>query len=212
MEILGPNGKKEIVGWDMTPPETQDFFKRLGKKVISFFGYSDRYQDEEAMLNIARGVLAEYSPGTWLLNAGATRGGIGAVYPVAKAMGFITTGIVSSQVLEDLEEISDAVDYVCIVRDNQWGGKLPGSNLLSPTSDSMVMCSDVLIGIGGGEISRDEMLAGETQGKLVRFYPAEISHESLTRRALRKGLPAPESFWGPAHEVFAAKRRDGGSR
>lgn len=209
---LGPKGKKEIVGWDMTPPETQDFFKGLRKKVISFFGYSDRYQDEEAMLNIAKGVLAEYSPGTWLLNAGATRGGIGAAYPIAKALGFITTGIVSSQVLQDLDEISEAVDYVCIVRDNQWGGKLSGSNLLSPTSQAMVACSDVLIGIGGGEISRDEMVAGEAQGKPVRFYPAEINHEHMIRRALSKGLPEPQSFRGAAHEVFAGKGHDGGSQ
>lgn len=212
MEILGPNGKKEIVGWDMIPSETQDFFKSLEKKVISFFGYSDSYQDEEAMLDIARNVLAEYSPGTWLLNAGATRGGIGAVYPIAKALGFITTGIVSSRVLADLDGISAAVDYVCIVRDNQWGGRLPGSNLLSPTSQAMVACSDVLIGIGGNEISRDEMLAGEAQGKPVRFYPAEINHESLTRRARSKGLPEPQSFRGAAHEVFADKGHHGGSR
>jgi hypothetical protein len=69
----------------------------------------------------------------------------------------------------------------------------------------MVMCSDVLIGIGGGEISRDEMLAGKAQGKPVYFYPAEISHEKMTQRALKQGLPKPESFWGAAHEAFMKK-------
>jgi hypothetical protein len=198
-------GKKEIIGRDMTPNETRVFFESIGKKVISFFGYSQDYENEPALLNAAKDVLAQYSPETALVNTGAARGGIGAVYPIAKAMGFITTGIVSSLFLEYLDEISNAVEYVCIIRDNQWGGKLPDSNTLSPTSRAMIMCSDVLIGIGGNEISRDEMLAGKQDGKPVHFYPAEVNHESMTRRALELGLPKPESFWGAAHEAFIGK-------
>jgi hypothetical protein len=204
---LEPTGKKEFIGRDMIPNETRVFFESLGKKVISFFGYSQGYENEPAMLNVAKDVLAQYSPETALVNTGAGRGGIGAVYPIAKTMGFITTGIVSSQFLEYLDEISNAVDYVCIIRDNQWGGKLPDSNMLSPTSRAMIMCSDVLIGIGGGEISRDEMLAGKEQGKPVHFYPAEVSHESMSRRALEWGLPKPESFWGAAHEAFMGRHK-----
>jgi len=202
---IEPSGKKVIIGRSMTPNETHVFFNSLGKKVISFFGYSDNYENEKAMLNIVKDVLSEYSPETSLVNAGATNSGIGAVYPIAKAMGFITTGVVSSLVIEYLDDISNAVDYVCIVRDNAWGGKLPNSNVLSPTSQAMIACSDVLIGIGGGEISRDEMVAGKGQGKPAYFYPAEISHERLTRRALEMGLPKPKSFWGAAHEVFTGK-------
>jgi len=199
---LEPSGKREVIGQGMTPYETRVFFKSLGKRVLCFFGYSEDYENQKAMQNTAKDVLARYSPETSLVNAGATRGGIGGVYPIAKQMGFLTTGIVSSVVLEHRDEISNAVDYVCIVSDTVWGGKLPESNILSPTSQAMVACSDVLIGIGGGEISRDEMVAGRKQGKPVYFFPAEISHERLISRALRMGLPEPESFWGAAHEVF----------
>ena len=196
-------GKREIIGEGMTPNETRVFFASLGKRILCFFGYSEDYQNPKAMHNIAKDVLAQYSPETSLVNAGATRGGIGGVYPIARAMGFLTTGIVSSLVIDYIDEISNAVDYVCIVSDTVWGGKLPNSNFLSPTSQAMVACSDVLIGIGGGEISRDEMVDGREQGKPVYFYPAEISHERMISRARRMGLPEPESFWGAAHEVFS---------
>ena len=69
----------------------------------------------------------------------------------------------------------------------------------------MVACTDILIGIGGGEIGRDELIAGREQGKPVRFYPAEMSHEYLIRRAQKLDLPSPISFLGAAHEVFADK-------
>jgi len=195
-----------VIGWGMTPVETQSFFKGLGKNVVTFFGYSGAgYQDKNGMLQIAETVLSEYSPKTSLINIGATKSGIGRVYPIAQSMGFITTGIVSSEALECLDEISAAVDHICFVKDEQWGGKLLNSNDLSPTSGAMVACTDILIGIGGGEIGRDELIAGREQGKPVRFYPAEMSHEYLIRRAQKLDLPSPISFLGAAHEVFADK-------
>jgi hypothetical protein len=204
-KLQGSKGENRIVGLQMTPEETQAFFRSLGKKVVTFFGYSADYENEEAMLAIAKDMLSDYSPEIFLVNIGATAGGIGAVYPLAKEMGFTTTGIVSSVAAEYMEYISEFVDHVCFVSDTQWGGKLPGSNELSPTSQAMVSCSDVLISIGGGEVSRDELLAGREQGKPIRFYPAEISHAHLIERARKQGMPAPESFWGAVHEVFGTK-------
>ena len=157
------------------------------------------------MLQKVRQVLSGYSPETTLVNIGATKAGIGAAYPLAKSLGFDTTGIVSTQVLDNLDEISQAVDYVCFIADELWGGKLPDSEQLSPTSEAMVACSDILVGIGGGEISRDEMLAGQEQGKPVYFYPAQMDHESAIKSAEQAGLPKPDSFWGEAHEVFGKK-------
>jgi len=151
-------------------------------------------------LKIAREVLAQYSPDSTLVNIGATEGGMGAVYPLAKSMGFTTTGIVCTQAHP--EWVSEAVDYVCFIRDEKWGGKM-ASGALFPTSEAMVTCSDILVGIGGGPISRDEMLAGKAMGKPVTFYPAEMSHEAAIRWAEKKGLPIPTSFWGEAHEVFS---------
>jgi hypothetical protein len=208
MKIFGrkqSNIKERVVGWEMTPEETKKFFSELEKQVITFFGYSSAYEDEKAMLNIVKNVLSEYSPESQLVNIGATASGIGQAYPVAKSMGFITTGIVSSVASQQLKYISNAVDHICFVKDEQWGGKLPDSEDLSPTSEAMVACSDILIAIGGNEICLYELTAGRDQGKPIHFYPAEINHKYWKSVAKKKKLPAPQSFWGAAHEVFADK-------
>jgi hypothetical protein len=69
----------------------------------------------------------------------------------------------------------------------------------------MVACSDVLVAIGGGEVTRDELMAGKAAGKPVFFYPAEVSHQHLTQSARKRNEQPPESFWGAAHEVFGKK-------
>src|SRR6266487_5058977 len=117
--------KNKVIGFGMTPAETQAFFKSLKKQVVTFFGYSIDYENEGAMLAIAKDVMSRYSPETALINIGATAGGIGAVYSLAKKMEFITTGIVSSLATAHLKSISNAVDHVCFVSDTQWGGRLP---------------------------------------------------------------------------------------
>src|SRR5215211_143170 len=198
----GSTSGNKIVGTAMTPAGTLAFFKTLGKKVVTFFGYSVDYEHEAVMLALARDVLSKYSPQTHVINIGATAGGIGAVYPLAKALGFKTTGIVSSVAAKHMEYISKDVDHICFIADTQWGGKLPDSNELSPTSKAMVSCSDILVAIGGGEVSCDELLAGRKQGKPIFFYPAEISHAYLIQRARKQGMPDPTFFWGAAHELF----------
>ena len=189
----------------MTPDQARTFFALQEKTVLTFFGYSSAYEDEATMLQRVREVLTGYFPETTLVNIGATRSGIGAAYPLAKSLGFGTTGIVSSQALDNLDVISQAVDHVCFIADERWGGKLPDSDQLSPTSEAMATCSDILVGIGGGEISRDEMLAGKERGKPVYFYPAQMDHESAIKSAEESGSPPPDSFWGAAHEVFVGK-------
>jgi len=188
-------GKNHVVGWNMTAEEVIAFFLRQRKTVLTFYGYSGMgYEDEKAMLEIARKVLSGYSPEPTLVNIGVTSVGIGAVYPLAKSMGFTTTGIVTNQALDYPADISEAVDHICFVADKQWGGNLPDSDQLSPTSKAMVECSDILVGIGGGGISEAEMLAGKAQGKPVYFYPADMNHTRAIQRAKRMGLPPPESF------------------
>jgi hypothetical protein len=196
-------GKNHIVGWNMTPEAVIAFFMSQGKTVLSFYGYSGMgYEDEEALLRIAQKILSGYSQEGTLVNIGVTSVGIGAIYPLAKSMGFETAGIVTSLALEYPEGISDTVDHICFVTDQRWGGNLPDSNELSPTSRAMVECSDILVGIGGGGISEAEMLAGKAQGKPVHFYPAEMNHARAIHYAKRMGLPPPESFWGSNTDVF----------
>jgi len=197
--------KDRVVGWAMNPSDVKSFFKSLEKSVVTLIGYSMDYEDKQAMLKIIESVLSEYDPDRTVINIGGTKGGIGAAYPIAKSMGFVTTAIVSTLAIEWLDDISPAVDHICFVADDQWGGKLPDSDQLSPTSQAMVSCSDIFIGIGGGNIARDEMLAGRDQGKPVYFYPAERNHEYMIRRAHKRNLDPPESFWGEAHEAFANK-------
>jgi hypothetical protein len=199
-------GKNQVIGWKMTPAKARAFFSAQGKTVLTLLGFSASYETENIMLQLVKVVLSGYSPETTLVNIGATEGGIGAAYSLAKSLGFTTTGIVSTKALDEGAKISEAVDYVCFIADEQWGGKLPDSNELSPTSKAMVACSDVMIGIGGGEISRDEMAAAKEQGKPVYFYPAEVSHAWAIQRAQRMGLPNPDSFWGEAHEVFGRQQ------
>ena len=194
-------GKNHIVGWAMTPEEAMAFFQTQGKTVLTFFGYSIDYNDKDGMLKIVRDVLAQYSPEKTIVNAGAT-GSLGAVYPIAKTMGFMTTGIVSALVLQYPNAINLAVDYICFIADKFWGGKLPNSDELSPTSKAMVACSDILVAIGGNDVSRDELLEGKAQGKPIQYFPAEMDHDAAIRRAKYLGVPMPESFMGSVHDVF----------
>ena len=206
---LQERGKNKIIGWAMTPQEALAFFKSHGKTVLTLFGYSGvQYQNTNGMLDIVDRILFQYSPDNTLVNIGATHVGLGAAYPLAKSRGFTTAGIVANLALEYPESISEAVDFVCFIEDEPWGGKLPNSDELSPTSQAMVLCSDILIGIGGGEITRDEMMYGKKLGKPVSFYPAESHHETTIRVAAKKGLPKPESFWGAANDAFEKKDSD----
>ena len=195
-------GNNHIVGWHMTPEQACAFFARQRKTVLTLFGFSAGYEDEITMLQTVRRILSNYSPETTLVNIGATAGGIGRAYPLSKSLGFTTTGIVSTVALDNVEQISEAVDYICFIADDQWGGKLPDSKYLSPTSHAMVTCSEILVGIGGGEVTRDELMAARALGKPVSFHPAEVKHEWAIQNAQKDGLSKPESFWGEAHEVF----------
>jgi len=66
----------------------------------------------------------------------------------------------------------------------------------------MVENSDVLIGIGGGEVGRDELMAAKRSGKKVRFIPADMNHQKAREKAQKKGLPVSTNFGGAAGEAF----------
>jgi hypothetical protein len=175
-------------------------FEERGKLVVTFSGYSGSgYEDEAAMLERARALLAEYDPESTIVNIGATVDGIGAVYEVASGMGFETTGIVSSQAREAQATFSPFADRVYVIPDELWGGRVEGTDRLSPTSEAMVDVSDVFLSIGGGEVTRDELLAARAQGKEVRFFAADLNHQRALDRAERRGEEPPTDFRGAAH-------------
>jgi hypothetical protein len=188
---------------EATPEEVRAFFKTKGMKVLTFLGYSGAgYEDEAAMLEQANGILARFDPKTTIVNVGATAEGIGAVYKLAKEKGFVTSGIVSTQARENKVPLSSCVDIVFFVQDETWGGALPGTDKLSPTSTAMVENSDVMIAIGGGEVARDELIAAKRSGKRVEFIPADMNHQAAREKAQMKGQPPPTDFRGAAATVF----------
>jgi hypothetical protein len=186
-----------------TSTEVRTFFQGTGKTVLTFVGYSGAgYENQAAMLGEAERILAEFDPRKTIVNIGATPEGIGAVYELAKRKGFVTTGIVSAVAKEHNVTLSPHVDHVFYVEDATWGGKLKGTDRLSPTSQAMTENSDIVIGIGGGDVARDELLAARRSGKIVRFVPADMNHQKAQEAARRKGLPLPTDFRGAAHAAF----------
>ncbi len=157
--------------WRVTKhTEIREFFKNQNKQVVTFVGYSGSgYARHDDMLAVARSVLERYDPADTLINIGATADGIGAVYALAKELGFTTTGIVSARGADCA--VSEHVDWVFYVDDDEWGGFMAGTDRLTPTSEAIVANSDVIIGIGGGEVAQQEMLAARRLGKVVEYYP-----------------------------------------
>lgn len=184
--------------------EIADFFRRRRKQVVSFLGYSGKeYERPAAMLRHARQVLAHFDPAHTIVNIGATQAGIGAIYPVAKRMGFVTTGIVSTRARksEVASALSHHVDFIFFVRDPTWGGHLPGTEQLSPTSAAMVGNSDVVVAIGGDEIARDELRAAKHAGLRTLYIAADMNHARARRAAHSKGMAEPTNFIGAAAEA-----------
>lgn len=186
-----------------TPEEVATFFAGKHKQVLTFVGYSAaQYEYPAALLQIAQQLLRVFEPTLTIVNIGATVDGIGAVYSLAKRAGFVTTGIVSTQALEYDTELSPYVDYVFYIEDKSWGGFIDDQTTLSPTSMVMVQNSDVLIAIGGGATSRDELVAARRLGKDVRYIPADLNHQIARDQAKAKGLPPPTKFSGAVGEAL----------
>jgi hypothetical protein len=74
---------------------------------------------------------------------------------------------------------------------------------LSPTSAAIVANSSSIVGIGGAEIARDEMLSARRLGKSVTFIPADVNHQVALDKALKKQLSPPTDFRGAAHAALA---------
>jgi hypothetical protein len=186
--------------------QIQDFVRSQNKRVLTFVGYSGaEYQDPAAMRAAAEQVLSQHDPARTLVNIGGTASGIGAVYELAKRRGFGTMGIVSTLARDGGETLSPCVDWVFFVRDDSWGGLLPGSTQLAPTSTAIVAVSHEMVAIGGGEIARDELRGARQAGKLVSFLAADMNHRIAIDKAAAKGQSAPTDFAGAAAADFARK-------
>jgi len=191
---------------EATPAEIAQAFRDRKQFVLTFLGYSGaEYDDAESMLRQAAAVLDAHDPARTVVNIGATAEGIGAVYELARRKGFPTTGIVSTQARDQQVSLSPAVQQVYFVKDSTWGGFLPGTRTLSPTSAAMVAVSDLLVAIGGGDVARDELQAARESGKRVQIIAADMNHRIATEKAQKKGLAAPADFQGPVSILAEAQ-------
>jgi hypothetical protein len=172
--------------------------------VLTFTGYSGaQYEAPKALMKHASRVLDGQAFAKTLINIGATAEGIGAVYEIAKQKGFTTMGIVSSRARTERVALSKCVDYVFFVKDSTWGGQIPGTNHLSPTSAAIVESGTSFVAIGGGDVTRDEMLAARQLGKPVTFIPADMNHQIARGKAQKRGEAEPTDFRGSAHRALA---------
>ena len=173
--------------------------------VLTFSGYSGaEYEDRAAMLTHASTVLDRHDPAKTVVSIGATAQGIGAVYELAKQKGFTTLGIVSTLARDEHVPLSPSVDHVFFIADDAWGGLEPGTDRLGPTSAAIVDLGAEFVAIGGGEVTRDEMLAARRAGKPVTFVPADMNHAIAREKARKRGEPAPTDFRGAAHGALAS--------
>ncbi|VVQ26362.1 hypothetical protein [Pseudomonas fluorescens] len=187
-----------------------DGIRSLGReRVVTFLGFSDAgYEDEAKVRETLLAELRNFDPLDTIVCCGATAEGIGMVYPLAVLKGFQTAGIVSSLVQTEGGQISKDCGTVFVVDDNTWGGKqINGS--LSSTSQAVVSASDVMIGIGGGAITRDELEEGLKKGKIVRFHKADMNHLHATGNAAKAGKLPPREFGGDAQALFHDQSREG---
>ena len=194
----GPRETREA-----TVASIQAFIHGQQSTVLTFAGYSGaEYQNPKAMLEHASRILDGQKPTKTLINIGATAQGIGAVYEIAKQKGFTTMGIVSTLARDEHVKLSNCVDYVFYVKDATWGGQIPGSRRLSATSAALVTVSASFVAIGGGDVTRDEMLAARRAGKRVRFIPADMNHAIAREKAQKRGEREPTDFRGSAHTAL----------
>ena len=128
------------------------YFKTDGKKVVTFEGYSGSgYEHPDQVLEVARKILSSFDPNKTVINIGGTPEGIGAVYELAKSMGFETTEIESTQ--GKGAATSSYVSRIFYIADSMWGGVDPKTHHLSATSESIISASDEIYAMGGGPVA-----------------------------------------------------------
>jgi hypothetical protein len=173
--------------------------------VVTFTGFSGTgYEDEVEVREAILKELKNFDPSDTLVCAGATPEGIGMVYSIALQKGFHTAGIVSSRAHSEGANFSTECEVVFLVDDTTWGGK-QDSGRLSSTSQAMVGSCDVMIGIGGGAIARDELEDARQRGKTVRFHKADMNHALAIKKAADAGKDPPHDFGGEAQTLFPSE-------
>jgi hypothetical protein len=184
------------------PNAAIDAIRGAGRRIVTFAGFSSAgYEEPVRVSNLLADFLSEFDHGSVVVCSGATAEGIGAIYPIARARGFATIGIVSALAETNHARLSDAVDTIYVIEDQDWGGRRRDGTL-SPTSAAMVGAADEIIAIGGGDIASDEIEAAVAAHKPMRYVAADMNHAAALEKARRSGEEAPHHFKGPVHHMF----------
>jgi hypothetical protein len=203
---------RKATAWSISSAEEiQRFFTDSGKRVISFAGFGELgYEDPSIVARVGAQVLGDLQPAKTIVNSGTLlrRGGedgIAAIYPIAKNLGMLTSGIHPSVALAFREThlVSAFSDHWFFVEDATWGGFLAGSREISPTLQVSLEVSDELIVIGGGKHAAEEIEAFGHRRKRVRYYAAEMNHRATRSWCQRSGT-AIEDYRGAAHAAWLA--------
>ncbi len=173
--------------------------KALNKKVVALFGYSALdYEDKPAALAAVKELLSSLDPKEWIVNIGATEDGIGAAYEVARSLGFETIGIVSTQALSYSGQFSPFVQKIYIVNDLNWGGHVPGTTIVAPTTKAYLATSDRIAAFGGGYNTAVTLEEAMKIGTPVSYLPFDMNHAKAEEEARGTEI----DFKGAAHTAW----------
>lgn len=186
-----------------SPSEIEFEVHSLNKQVHSIFGYSALgYQKPEALRTQLQKDFSKLDPHKTIINIGATPEGLGIAYEVAKSMGFETMGFVSKKFLDKASYYSAYVDRIFVVDDPYWGGYIPGTHTMTPTTGLFVRLSSSMKAYGGGEISKITMQEFLKTKKPIAYDSFEMNHQMATERAQAKGETPPTSFNSSVDELL----------
>ena len=170
-----------------TPAQVRAFFTTRHQTVVTFLGYSGaEYEDPAALVRHATAILDRLDPKRTIVNIGATRDGVGALYDPAKKKGFATSGIVSSQARDGPAAL--ARPTTCSSSMMRGGAVLAGMKAAGAGVGRDGGVSDRLVAFGGGEVTRDGCSAPgslETGG----VHPGRQAMPSPWRRRRRRVSP-----------------------
>jgi hypothetical protein len=194
------------------------FFELNKKHVLTFAGFGELgYEDISHVENIIRNEICRWKPNEILVNSGTLlrvggQEGIAIVYRLAKESGIETCGIHPSISLKwaDTHPVSPFADHVFFVEDSTWGGYLDDHFEPSPTLKVLLKVTDELIVIGGGKHAADEISAFLQNGKLVKYFPAQMNHLVTKEWCKKSGVDIPDlngaayKVWNNANHSFQA--------
>lgn len=184
MKIRGENRHDTtfIVSKPTSPDTALERIRSSGRIIHSIFGFSGLgYRHPDDVMQAVENDLRQLNPDITTVAIGATEEGIGAAYKVARDLGFTTLGIVSSKSIVYDGRYSDFVDEVVIVHDTEWGGYVPGSTDMTPTTQVFVKGSDSIAAYGGGQITAVSIREAKKRGVKVTYTPAEMNPDNIER-------------------------------